>query len=171
MLTIPLARLEREGTLEFQAEIPPDDPIWEGAEFSFAAPLNVTGKAEWLGGGEVLVEVFLEGRRAQECRRCLEPVETVVEEEWSLLFLPEEEVSGSGGDESARVLPEDARELELGPVVREEMILADQPFVLCREDCKGLCPSCGVNLNEETCQCSTEELDPRWDALRALRDQ
>lgn len=40
--------------------------------------------------------------------------------------------------------------------------------VLCREDCKGLCPNCGVNWNEQSCDCTTEQTDSRWDKLREL---
>jgi len=62
-------------------------------------------------------------------------------------------------------------ELELGTAIREEMVLSQSPFALCAPDCRGLCPRCGVNLNEETCQCISEEQDPRWDALRALNEE
>ncbi|MGM0668945.1 MAG: YceD family protein [Gemmatimonadota bacterium] len=171
MLTIPLARLEREGTLDIQAEIPPGDAIWEGLGFGFSTPLTIFGKAEWFTSGEVLVTVTLRGRRAQECRRCLEPVVVPVHEELSLLFVPPGEERGNGEEDFTRILPVEARELELAGVIREELILSERPYFLCREDCRGICPICGVNLNEESCQCSTEELDPRWDALRALKDE
>jgi len=169
MLTIPLARLEREGTLELQAAIPPDDPSWEGTELRFSAPLAISGKAQWLTSGEVLVRASIRGRMGLECRRCLDPVEVPVEEEVTLLFVP----PGEGGEEEeeARLLPQGTGDLELGAAIREEVILALWPFALCKPDCRGLCPRCGVNLNEETCQCSSEELDPRWDALRALNEE
>ncbi len=169
MLTIPLARLEREGTLEIQAEIPPDDPSWDGTDLRFSTPLSITGQAQWLTSGEVLVRVALQGILDQECRRCLEPVEVPVEEELTLLFVPPGETAEE--DEEVRILPEDMMELDLGVAVREEVILSQTTFALCRPDCRGLCPRCGVNLNEETCQCLIEEPDPRWDALRALNKE
>lgn len=169
MLTIPLTRLEREGTLELQAAIPPDDPSWEGTELRFSAPLSISGKAQWLTSGEVLVRASIRSRLSLECRRCLEPVEVPVEEELTLLFVPSGE--GEEEDEDARILPERGTDLELGAAIREEVILALWPFALCKPDCRGLCPRCGANLNEETCQCSSEELDPRWDALRALNEE
>jgi uncharacterized metal-binding protein YceD (DUF177 family) len=94
MLTIPLTRLEREGTLELQAAIPPDDPSWEGTELRFSAPLSISGKAQWLTSGEVLVRASVRGRLSLECRRCLEPVEVPVEEDLTLLFVP----PGEGGE-------------------------------------------------------------------------
>ncbi len=171
MLTIPLPRLEREGSLEFQAEIPPDDPIWEDAEFRFSAPLEVSGRAEWFTSGEVLVRITLKGRKAQECRRCLAPVEVPLAQELSLLFMPEGEDGVGEEEDGARILPNTARTLDLAVALREELILSHEPYVLCREDCRGLCASCGANLNEETCQCTTEEQDPRWEVLRALKDE
>ena len=169
MLTIPLPRLEREGTLDIQAAIPPDDPSWEGTELRFSAPLSISGQAQFLTSGEVLVRLVVQSRLGLECRRCLDPVEVPVEQELTLLFVP----PGEGGEEDGdvRLLPDGGVDLDLGEPIREEMILSVWPFALCRPDCQGLCPRCGANLNEETCQCSSEELDPRWDALRALKKE
>jgi len=171
MLTIPLPRLEREGTLDIQAEIPPEDAIWDGTELRFSTPLEVSGQAKWLSSGDVLVRLTLRGERAQECRRCLEPVTVALEESLSLLFTPPGDDESEADDGDARPLSPDAIELDLVEVVREELILADRPYVVCREGCRGLCSICGINLNEESCQCSVEEPDPRWDALRALKDE
>ena len=87
-----------------------------------------------------------------------------------LLFAPRDE-SAEEGDDGVRRIPEDAGELDLKEAIREEVILSQTLLVLCDPDCKGLCPQCGVNLNEESCECSVEEADPRWDALRALKKE
>lgn len=59
--------------------------------------------------------------------------------------------------------------LDLEPMVREVLLL-DAPLVpLCRDDCKGLCPVCGIDLNVETCSCTNEVADPRWAALDDLK--
>ena len=61
-------------------------------------------------------------------------------------------------------------QLDLRPVVRE-LVLLDAPSTpLCRDDCAGLCPSCGVNHNEVSCSCTAPPADPRWAALDQLRD-
>ncbi len=105
MLTIPLYRLEREGSLEIRAEIPSDDPSWEGTELRFSAPLSVFGQV-WCGpSGEVLARLRLRGLKAQECRRCLEPVSVPMEEELDLLFAAVDESAELDG-ESVRPLPE-----------------------------------------------------------------
>ncbi|MFC1575374.1 DUF177 domain-containing protein [Gemmatimonadota bacterium] len=170
MLTIPLARLEQEGSLEIRAAIPPDHPRWEGTELRFASPLSVSGKVQWLTSGEVLARVALRGVLAHECRRCLKPLEVPMEDEFDLLFAPKEEPE-EGDDGSVRLLPPGVMELDLAEAVWEEIILSQSPFAVCETDCQGFCPSCGVNLNEEQCQCVREESDPRWDALRALNKE
>jgi uncharacterized protein len=53
-------------------------------------------------------------------------------------------------------------------MIREELILAVPEYVLCREECRGLCPRCGKDLNEGPCACRPEP-DPRWAALEALK--
>jgi uncharacterized protein len=62
-------------------------------------------------------------------------------------------------------------QLDLRPLVRE-LVLLDAPMTpLCRPDCRGLCPTCGANLNDTTCDCAAPAADDRWAALDALRDQ
>jgi uncharacterized protein len=78
----------------------------------------------------------------------------------------------SGDDETDdpdvyRIDPQD-RELDLRPALREEWLLAAPSYALCREECKGLCPRCGTDLNAGSCQCAEQGADPRWDALRKL---
>jgi uncharacterized protein len=170
MLTIPLARLEREGSLEIRSEIPSDDPSWEGTELRFSAPLSVFGEVLWIPSGEVLARLKVQGVLAQECRRCLDPVDVRVDEDLDLLFAPKDE-SEEMDEDKVRPLPEHLDELDLLDSIREEMILSQSVLALCKPDCRGLCPQCGINLNEDRCHCSREEADPRWDALRALKEK
>jgi uncharacterized protein len=60
--------------------------------------------------------------------------------------------------------------VDLEPVVREAVMLELPIAPVCREDCKGLCPTCGVNRNDTSCNCDNEVKDPRWSALDTLRD-
>jgi uncharacterized protein len=61
--------------------------------------------------------------------------------------------------------------LDLAPLLRAEVLIQTSHPALCREDCKGLCPTCGINRNHETCDCETETIDPRFAALKALLDK
>ena len=61
--------------------------------------------------------------------------------------------------------------LDLGLWVRDSIAEAVPPLILCREDCAGLCPICGVDRNTTACDCAVDTTDPRWDALRALSER
>ena len=163
-------RMERKGSLEIQAEIPSDDPSWEGTELRFSSPLSVFGQVRWGPSGEVLARLRLRGLMARECRRCLEPVSVPMEEELDLHFAPADEL-GAMGEDGVRPLPDGVGVLDLAEAIREEVILSQSLLALCKPDCKGLCPKCGINLNEDCCECAPKESDPRWDALRALNEE
>lgn len=61
-------------------------------------------------------------------------------------------------------------ELDLGKIVLEDIILTCETDLLCKEDCKGLCPKCGTDLNEHTCSCIQKEVDPRFAVLLDYMD-
>jgi uncharacterized protein len=114
------------------------------------------GQYYWHGAFETLLKV--------ECRRCLTVVETPVSEELGLVFATDPEATEGEG---FHLVPGRAQDIDLREALREELLLAVPRFVECRPDCKGLCPTCGANLNEGPCACGKAP-DPRWDALRAL---
>jgi uncharacterized protein len=57
-------------------------------------------------------------------------------------------------------------EVEIDPFLEEIIILNHPSKMLCRENCKGLCPGCGIDLNEEDCRCGESKIDPRWEELK-----
>jgi uncharacterized protein len=70
-------------------------------------------------------------------------------------------------DLSADVLQGD--ELDLNELAREQILLSLPEQMFCREDCRGLCPACGKDLNDGECDCGSDEIDPRWAALKGLK--
>lgn len=108
----------------------------------------------------VLVQGTLELGVEDECYRCLEPVQREISLTWEELYT----YPPSSGSEFS--IGEDAI-LDLGPLLRDEIIIADTRGVLCRPDCKGLCPRCGANLNDGPHDCG-ESIDPRLAKLREL---
>lgn len=169
MLTIDIARLEREKTLQVDAAVPAEDPLWEETEFHFEGPLLVDMTATVAGSGEYIVRGRVEGTLLQKCRRCLGPVRTEVDEEHTLVFSPRDELGTAEADPETRIVDLDDDDIDLGLAIREELILGAERFVVCDEECKGLCPVCGIDRNEDECDCTLEEPDPRWDALRELK--
>jgi len=79
------------------------------------------------------------------------------------------ESPGARKDPEIAVIPKGAMEIDVSQEIRDLVILSLPPQIFCSPECKGLCPRCGANLNTETCRCTKEEMDPRWEALRGLR--
>ena len=71
-------------------------------------------------------------------------------------------------DEDLRFFSRGQAELDITTEVRDSLLLAVPLKFLCKEDCKGICPMCGSNLNEAQCDCKTQTIDPRWNALRKI---
>lgn len=144
--------------------------MWDGVETAFDGPVEVHLRASHAGSGEVVVRGRIQAALLRECRRCLAPVPGSLREELTMVFVPSD-TPGAEEDGDVRLFKGSAAELDLSEPVREEVVLATEPYVVCDPDCKGLCPRCGTNLNQGTCDCTTEEVDPRWDALRALKEE
>lgn len=106
------------------------------------------------------------------CTRCLEafdlPVEIEIEEEFkSTIDLRTGAQLPIVTDETETLIDEH-HIIDLTEVVRQDLLLALPLTPLCRPDCKGLCQSCGKNLNEGPCDCEPESSDPRWSVLADL---
>ncbi len=107
-----------------------------------------------------------------DCSRCLEPVNIRVEKEFHTILLPEIEDSETPPELSAEDLSLgffSGDELDIAPICLEQVLLELPTRALCGPECRGLCSSCGSNLNEETCSCSAEVRDPRLAVLRNLK--
>jgi len=115
------------------------------------------------------------------CSRCLEPFSLPVNAAFDLRYLPqgagvdEKKTASDDPDEDVQVEDDDVsttfyrnEEIDLSELLREQFYLVLPMKPLCKEHCKGLCVQCGVNLNIETCQCSTTWEDPRLAGLKAL---
>lgn len=106
------------------------------------------------------------------CSRCLEPFQTPVDETFDVLFLPHRENAGDSereieDDDLATAFYRD-QVIDLGQLMQEQFYLAVPMKPLCREDCRGLCPDCGTNLNSGSCGCARTWTDPRLEGLRTL---
>ena len=165
-LTIDLPRLA-EGPLERTARLAPESVSCTGSGLRFAEAPTVSYTAQANVGGAVQVHGTLEVRIRLSCRRCL--AESVRRFEIPLDFLLEPALEPGSEDEGIFPLPRDADRVDIGPIVREELLLTVPAYPLCGTDCRGLCPRCGIDLNTAECDCTVSEGDPRWEALRKLR--
>lgn len=163
MLLIDLSAL-REGPIDMAQSIPASDPCFHEITLELGAPVALSGRLVEAGPGQYYWRGKLETLIRGACRRCLAPVEAPVSQAVSVLFTEDDQAE----DPSAYPIPPRAAELDPGDAVREELILAAPDYLLCRDDCRGICPRCGIDLNEGTCDCKAEA-DPRWKALEALK--
>ncbi|HYJ90751.1 MAG TPA: DUF177 domain-containing protein [Pyrinomonadaceae bacterium] len=108
-----------------------------------------------------------------ECTRCLTPVKQALDLAFRVDFVDREmfpdskETHLESSDLDTDVI--EGSELDLMQIAREQILLNLPETVLCREDCKGICPTCGKDLNEGDCQCREDDIDPRWAALKNLK--
>lgn len=167
MLKVDLVRLERQHRVRLDDTVAVQDPLWTGTEVRLARPLEVHLEAQQVGH-DVVVRGRLRGEARLECRRCLAAVRLPIAEEVAVLYQAGVDAVEA---EQSEVYPLPARgtELDLGPMVREQVMLAVPAYAACSEACKGLCPTCGKNLNEGPCACEPDTGDDRWAVLRRLK--
>ncbi len=166
--------------LDFDEEFRPG-AIDFGPDLRQSEPLLTTGRAEVLhehrGAKQVIQDVRVVGHLATKmeiaCARCLDPVIHSVSRDFDLLYRPlgidrkGDEVSINQAETEISYYDGDGVLLE--DVLREQVLLALPIRTVCRDDCKGLCPKCGGNLNAGACTCNEQVEDPRWEALKVWK--
>lgn len=162
MLSFDIRSLETKA-VQVDGSLEPDDPIWEEGDSPPSDPLRVTGRLSSAGDGRFYFSGSMAGRLEMACRRCLEPVDVPVEDD--VHFLLAETGAEEADDPDVFLYDPAARMLDLRAAVRETWIITAPAFVQCREDCRGLCATCGTNLNDSSCDCTPTKADTRWDAL------
>jgi len=142
------------------------------------------------GQGEADLDLYADGTHAfaagtfkghlvVACSRCVGPVKLAIDEKLRVTFMPpadmpaedDEPASEEGPEvreEDLDVFPYDGEKIDLEPLFREQFVLAVPYAPLCAEDCKGLCPQCGIDRNTSTCSCE-KPIDPRLAALKGLK--
>lgn len=169
MLKVDLGLLAQQHRIRIDTVVPVDDGLWETFPWRFAEPLQLQLDVQQ-AGADVVVRGDVRGLAELSCRRCLAPVLYEVNEE--LIFVYRAGVAPVEAEaEEVYPLSEKSGVLDLTQAVREHVLLSVPEYVNCDETCRGFCPRCGTNLNETTCDCRTEEEDPRWAALRRLRSE
>ena len=165
-LTIELRRVA-EAPIERSERLAAAVTVRGEEGIALVEPPRISYVAQSSASGGIQVRGELDARVRLTCRRCLaEREERYVV---PLDFRLEPGVEPGAEDEGIFPLRPDGDVVDLGPMVREELLLALPEFAECRPRCRGLCPRCGVDLNEETCDCGSSEPDPRWETLRKLR--
>ncbi|MEO8596858.1 MAG: DUF177 domain-containing protein [Candidatus Solibacter sp.] len=158
--------------ISFDKLFEPGQIGFAGEDLELGSPLHVTGVAELLddSGGQLRVRGKYTAEILAQCHRCLVRVRYPLATEFDLFYqpasdAPEEEEVKIGAGEADIGFYEDG--LELGDILQEQILLALPMQRVCSETCKGICPVCGKNRNESSCDCKPVA-DNRWNALRNL---
>ncbi len=172
MLSFDLRSLESRA-VQVEGDLPATDPVWTDADVRPVDDVTVEGRLSAAGDDRFYFSGSIAGSAKLECRRCLTDVTVDVDSDVHFLFAPIGDPT-TGDDPDVFTYDPSRRELNIAPAVREQWLLEVPAFAECREDCKGLCLSCGSDLNVGDCDCSAAKTDARWDALRQAvgqRDQ
>ena len=158
MLQVDLRALARGEAALTRGELPRDDPALEGVDVPLREPVFVDGRLQSIGEGRFYWQGTVRTVVQGECRRCLTTVATPLSLELGALFTQDPEALD---DPDAYPVAPEAAEIDVRPAIREELLLAAPRYVVCREDCKGLCPHCGQDLNVNQCACTPAPLITR----------
>ena len=101
-----------------------------------------------------------------QCDRCLAELEQFVSCHFNMFYVYDELDTGSHPADEVQVISPDTVYIDLTEDVRQMVTLAVPLKLLCKDDCKGLCPRCGTNWNHQSCSCNAEVDDSRWEGLR-----
>lgn len=135
-------------------------------------PATVSGRVR-LSGNAVSVQGHVETQAQTDCDRCLKPVQLPVNADFALEYIPGADYeSGSAAalsEEEMSVSVFDGESIDVDEIVKEQILLAVPARTLCQEECKGICPECGIDLNTGQCDCAASQVDPRWAALKNFK--
>jgi uncharacterized protein len=135
---IPLGGFKGDRSLVLEEELNPEDLDLDIGVMSFPDALTVKAEA-WKSDDGLSVQVHVEGTRHFTCSLCLEEFNNLFEKDFSLHY----DIKGLDS-------------VTIDQDVRDEILMEHPIRVLCRPDCRGLCPFCGTNLNTDKCDCKTE---------------
>jgi uncharacterized protein len=149
----------------------------EGAQIDLGDEGTVEGSAHYEGeffreGAQTHLRGTIAANVALLCTRCAEPLTRQVDIPFEDVFInavyetSEKDIEVPVSDLDVELIADE--QVDLTDVIREQILLDLPEQVLCKEDCKGLCPRCGTNRNLKDCNCGDEDIDPRWAALKNL---
>ena len=179
-LQFPLGSIEEHG-LSVDVTVPGEDLRPEGAKEFPVGPVRVAGTIA-PGGHEYIFYGRVSGSITAPCDRCLETAEQAFASDVTWAFVhgaPEHHGAAQDEDEADdaefeddAAAPFDGQTIDLLPMVWEEVVLAMPAKVLCKDDCAGLCPRCGANLNRDRCGCGAAADDGHFSTkgLAGLKD-
>ena len=140
---------------------------FEGQEFGFPEGFHAEVSARWLESEALLLAgISVSAVVEAECARCLKAVSLEISGELMYLYCSQDPQTIEDDEYMPVEIEHFGRVLDVMPQIEESIYTLIPTKILCREDCKGLCPNCGADLNYGECSCRNENIDPRLEALR-----
>ncbi len=156
---------ETGGKINIDAKLDFADVDFLGESFRFTAPLDLCGKI-YNNGKSLRLELKVSGNMQVHCARCISLIDTGLEFDVVENFMQDD---SEAVDED--IILFSGTKIDIKDVVVNSFFMNAEGRYLCSEDCKGLCPKCGKNLNEGSCDCADDDIDPRWASLREIMDK
>lgn len=122
-------------------------------------------------GNQLFLRGLVRAKGTFPCDRCTGSFDYPISATYQMYYLPEGSDTPQIDPAELQTVPYGAGIIDIAEDVRQTVLLAVPLKLLCSEDCEGLCPRCGRNLNIGTCSCRVVEDDPRWEGLRPLREK
>jgi uncharacterized protein len=154
-----------EGVHHYRFEVPAGEIDLNS---HFGGEVRVEADVE-KSGDQLVLRALVRAEGRFECDRCAGEFDFPVSTSYRMYYV-HEGASFQGIDPAElQVIPEGSGSIDIADDVRQTVLLAVPLKLLCGEDCRGLCPGCGKNLNEETCSCVSGQGDARWEKLSSLK--
>ena len=120
-------------------------------------------------GNRFLLRSTIQASGTFECDRCVAQFARTLQSSYQMYYVPEGDDQGENDPAEIQVIPSGLTVIDISDDVRQTIQLSIPLKLLCQDDCEGLCPHCGTNLNNEQCSCTATSIDPRWEKLAGLQ--
>lgn len=161
-ITMHQINQQQNHLLSITSDISFDDVVRTVRNLAGLSPIHVDLQLQKVSDNHIEVTGRLSGEMTLICSRCLKRFPEKFEIELEETFV------GAPLDDESEAYAIEQGELDLTPMLRENIVLAIPFAPVCQEDCKGICAVCGKNRNEQPCTCEEEKVDPRFEKLQAL---
>jgi uncharacterized protein len=152
-----------EGIHEYHFDIAAAE-LGLGKEYADAVSVDATLDRT---ANEFLLTARIKAASTVVCDRCVTPFMQTLSPSYQMYYVWNDTDATRFDSSEVQVIPSGLSVIDLTEDVRQTVLLAVPFKILCRDDCKGLCPHCGKNLNEGSCTCTDVTIDSRWDRLRS----
>ncbi|MFC1563827.1 DUF177 domain-containing protein [candidate division KSB1 bacterium] len=120
-------------------------------------------------GKNYYIKVTTDTNVKTECDRCLNDIALNLSINTSLVYTEDNSLDPEHQQDDLLILPANCDTADLTDIIRQQIIVNLPMKILCNEECKGLCPGCGTDLNKKKCKCKNDKIDPRWEALKNIK--